>query len=76
MSKKPQYWITVTDTVTRYRCYEIDADSEAEAIQRIKDGNEYEVDTEYDEFAASDGTEEYEVTEVIMPDDDTTPTNI
>jgi len=70
MAKKPQYLITVTDTVTRFRYFEIEADSEAEALQIVKDGKEYEIDTEYDEFAASDGTEEYEVTEVIMPDEE------
>jgi len=70
MSKKPTYMITVTDTVTRFSYYEIEADSEAEAIQRIKDGDEYEIDVEYDEFSGCDDDAEIEVTEVIMPSED------
>ena len=70
MSKKPTYMITVTDTVTRFSYYEIEADSEAEAIQRIKDGEEYEVEVEYDDFSACDDDAEYEVIEVIQPSED------
>jgi hypothetical protein len=70
MSKKPTYCITVTDTVTRTSYYEIEADSEAEAIQRIKDGEEYEVDVEYDESSVFDDDAEYDVYEVIQPSED------
>jgi hypothetical protein len=71
MPKQSTYYITVSDVVTRYRHFEIKADSEEDAIERIKEGSADAVSADFDPMSSIIEDEEvFVVTEVITSDEE------
>lgn len=70
MPKQSTYYITVSDLVTRYRHFEITADSEEEAFEYIKEGSADAVSTYIEPISAFIEDEEAFIVTGVDPSDE------